>query len=282
MSIKTELLDLLQRICRLLPVPAVHRVYIPEPRPHEARHTEFGLVELADGSAGLYYAWLGESQQGMTRRYAEPVLRDLTPLALAQYLQREDDAGRSLGMAAVNAVSQFLFRQAGYTPPAAGDSMGALDLDATDHLGMVGYFPSLVDRLRQAGIRTTVLEKKTRFQGAQGSVRVSLDPDDLNDCNKVLCTAATLLNDSMDEVLQHTGGADTVVVVGPTAGFLPDPLFRRGVDAVGGTRILDAGAAISALQQDAGLGGCAQRYLIRRRDYPGGDALLDKAAGGTG
>ena len=277
MTVKTDLLALMEEICGRLEMAPVYRLYIPEPRPHASSHTEFGLVELEDGAAGLYYAWLGESQQGMGRRYSEEQLAGRHPLELARYLEADDDAGRSLGMAAINAISQSVFRRAGFTPPPAGDSMGSLALTGDDHLGMVGYFPSLVSRLREARIRTTVIERKTRFSGDNDLIRVSLDIDDLRECNKVLCTASTLLNDSIDQVLERTVNAGTVVVVGPTAGFLPDPLFRRGVSAVGGTRIQDAQAAIKALQQDRGLAEAAQRYLITRENYPGVEALLSEA-----
>jgi uncharacterized protein (DUF4213/DUF364 family) len=281
MSVKTDLLALMEEVCSRLDVAPVRRVYIPEPRPHASSHTEFGVVALEDGAAGLYYAWLGESQQGMPKRYSESELAGQHPLELAHFLEVDDDAGRSLGMAAVNAISQSVFRRAGFTPPPAGDSMGSLALTGDDHLGMVGYFPSLVERLQQSRIRTTVIERKTRFSGDNDVITVSLDIDDLQQCNKVLCTASALLNDSIDQVLEHTVKAKTVVVVGPTAGFLPDPLFRRGVTAVGGTRLLDAQAAIQALQQDRGLAETAQRYLIRRNDYPGSDALLRAAANQT-
>lgn len=279
MTVKKDLLALIDRICGRLKMAPVRRVYIPEPHPHASSHTEFGLVELEDGAAGLYYAWLGESQQGMGRFYSKEQLAGRHPLELAHYLEADDDAGRSLGMAAVNAISQSVFRRAGYTPPPAGDSMGSLALTRDDHLGMVGYFPSLVARLRDARIRTTVIERKTRFSGDNDLIAVSLDIDDLKKCNKVLCTASTLLNDSMDQVLERTVNAETVVVVGPTAGFIPDPLFRRGVSAVGGTRVVDAQAAIEALQQDRGLAGTTQRYLIRRVGYPGVEALLSEALG---
>jgi len=282
LTVKTDLLALMRRAEGVAAPPPVRRVYIPEPRPHVNAHTEFGLVELEDGSAGLYYAWLGESQQGMTRQFSERDLAGRPALTLTELLKADDDASRSLGMAAVNAISQYVFKRAGFTLETAADSMGSLALAGGDHLGMVGYFPSLVERLRDSGIRVTVIEKKSRFAGRDGNVTVSLDVEDLRACNKVLCTAATLLNDSIDEVLARTVGAEAVVIVGPTASFLPDPLFRRGVTAVGGTRILDAAAAIKALRKDRGLGKVASRYLITREAYPGADTLLGAVEGYEG
>ena len=272
----------MEHIARCLPLPAVSRVYIPEPQPHAGKHTEFGVVALADGAAGLYYAWLGETQKGMQGRYSEADFIGRPPLELVQLLKENDDAARSLGMAAVNAISRHVLRRAGYRPPPAADSLGGLDPGAGDHLGMVGYFPSLVARLGESGIRVTVIEKKTRFTSDSPLVTISSDISELGACNKVLCTAATLLNDSVDDVITHAENAEAIAVIGPTASFLPDPLFRRGVTAVGGTEITDAARAITALREDSGLKEVERRYLIRREDYPGVEILIDKATEKSG
>ena len=43
-------------------LPAVTLAYVPEPRREQTGEVEFGVIGLADGSAGLYYAWLGETR----------------------------------------------------------------------------------------------------------------------------------------------------------------------------------------------------------------------------
>jgi uncharacterized protein (DUF4213/DUF364 family) len=277
MSVKSELLGLIRRISDAIELPPVKHIYVPEPRPHVAEHTEFGVIELDDGAAGLYYAWLGESQKGMSRRFSSSRLVGSNVLDIACLLEEKDDAARSLGMAAVNAVSQSVFRRAGFHLDAAGDSMGALALKPEDHLGMVGYFPSLVARLKESGIRVSVIERKTHFFSDSDNITIGADIGELEACNKILCTASTLLNDSIDEVLTHTRRAEATVIVGPTASFLPDPLFRRGVIAMGGTEILDAEAAIGDLKADRGLAASSRKFLIRRADYPGIEALLISA-----
>ena len=276
-SVKAELLELVERVDNSLTLPGIKRVYIPEPRPHVAEHTEFGVMELADGSAGLYYAWLGESQKGMSTRFSVGELAGLRIPEIANFLDQNDDAARSLGMAAVNAITQCLFRRAGFRPGAAGDSMGALALKPDDHLGMVGYFPSLIARLKESGIRVSVIERKTHFVSDSDCITIGDDIGELEGCNKILCTASTLLNDSIDAVLAHTGHAEATVVIGPTAGFVPDPLFRRGVSAVGGTEVLDAGAAIEDLKNDRGLAASTRKFLIHHHNYPGIDALITSA-----
>ena len=56
----------------------------------------------------------------------------------------------------------------------------------------------------------------------------------LRTCNKVLCTGTTILNHSLDEILSCCSSDAFVSIIGPTAGYFPDPVFALGVDVVGG------------------------------------------------
>ena len=274
MSVKDELLDLVENMAGCIDLPPVEWVYIPEPDPGPGRHTEFGIVTLRDGCAGLYYAWLGASQKGMGSRYVPDGFRGSCPVELARFFSREDEADRSLGLAAINAITRHVFGNAGFTPGDAPDSMGILDIAADDQIGMVGYFPSLVKRLRADGIRLTVVEKKPQFHKRQHNFLVSADMQTLDSCNKVMITASTLLNDSIDEVLEFSLGAEKKVMIGPTAGFFPDPLFARGISAIGGSEIRNPEQARRRLSANQGLGESARKFLISTPDYPGLDGIM--------
>ena len=269
MSVKTELLNLVESVADSIDLPPVEWVYIPEPNPGPGRHTEFGIVALTDGSAGLYYAWLGASQKGMGSRYRPDEFSGRHPIDLARYCAGDDEADCSLGLAAINAITRYVFRQAEFTSDDAPDSMGILDIAATDHVGMVGYFPSLVKRLRNNGIRLTVIEKKRQFHKRQENFLVSADLQTLDGCNKVMITASTLLNNSIDEVLEYSRRAERRVMIGPTAGFFPDPLFARGISAIGGSEIRSAEQARRRLSANKGLGESARKFLLSAPVYPG-------------
>ena len=274
MFVKDELLSLVETVAEQVDLPPVAWVYIPEPDPGPGRHTEFGIVTLQDGSAGLYYAWLGDSQKGMGSRYQPDEFIGRHPVELARYCAGADEADCSLGLAAINAITRHVFRQADFTLGDTPDSMGILDISTTDHVGMVGYFPSLVKRLRNNGIRLTVIEKKTQFHKRQESFLVSADLQHLDGCNKVMITASTLLNNSIDEVLEYSRPAQRRVMIGPTAGFFPDPLFARGISAIGGSEISSPEMARQRLSANLGLGESARKFLLSAPDYPGLDRLM--------
>jgi uncharacterized protein (DUF4213/DUF364 family) len=271
-AVKAELIQLVEAVA--CDIPLIKQVYMPEPKPSPDKDSEFGIVVLDDDSCGLYYAWMGEAQTGMNERYADRDFAGMNPLELMQYFNSEHEADRSLGLAAINAVSQSIFRRANFPLDTASNSMGELDIRENDHVGMIGFFPSLVRRLREQNIRVTVIEKKLHLVQSDELVNVSLDASELLSCNKILSTASTLLNNSVDEILEYTKSAEVVVVVGPTAGFFPDPLFKRGVSAVGGSMIVDVELAISRLSSEQGLGDAARKYLIKKTNYPGAGKLF--------
>ena len=269
-------MSITERVSRKFTIPAIREIYMPEPRPSPEKDAEFGIVELEDGSAGLYYAWLGDSQRGMNERFDIDDIVGQNPLTLANsYLGRLEDE-RSLGLAAINAVTHSVLRQCGFSVNTAGNSLGGMKFKHDDYVGMVGYFPSLINKIRDMNINLTVIEKKSRFLMRDTDVEVTLDIKKLHLCNKIIVTAATMLNDTIDEVLGYTRQAEMVIVLGPTAGFFPDPLFERGVTAVGGSRIVDADVAINRLRNEKGLGDCARKYIIYKDAYPGIDRLIQR------
>ena len=268
----------MKRAAAATELPPVSQIYIPEPNPEQS-HTEFGVIMLADGSAGLYYAWLGESQRGMSNRYRQQEFIGKPALELVTLYESNDEADCSIGLAAISAITQCLYNRAGYTLKQAGNTMGNLEFLAGDHIGMVGYFPSLVRRLREQGIRLTVIEKKEKFRESGSLVNVTPEPGPLRACNKVIITASTLLNDSIDTILEFTAESKQTVVVGPTAGFFPDPLFARGVTALGGTAIVRPDVLIERLGRDQGMGDAANKYLIDKNEYPGIEPLISKCVG---
>jgi uncharacterized protein (DUF4213/DUF364 family) len=254
--------------------PAVRALHLPANAALGTKDGEFGALELEDGSIGLSYVLLGDTLSALQVAAPDAGLAGQDPLALASAWTEADPARRALGFAAVNALTRHLFDLAGYAPPAATDSLGGLDPRPGDHVGMVGLFPPLVPKVLAAGARLTVLERRADLAGPREGYEVTLDPATLAGCNKVLSTSTILLNASFDDILQAARGAQQLAIVGPGAGCLPDPLFRRGVTTLAGTWITDPAGLVAALASGAAWGANARKFALRREDYPGLAALL--------
>jgi len=264
--------QLAERIAARLGGPRVRALHLPPPS--AGKDAEFCALELEDGAIGLSYIRLAGTEAALRERYGTSDLRGVEAAALAQDFAAADPVARTLGMAAVNALSQSLFTHAGWQPSASGDPLGAIDPQPGEHIGMIGLFAPLVPAILNAGARLTVLELKPELVREEGALRVTLDPAALRDCGKVLSTCTVLLNDTLDEVLAGCRHARYFVLVGPTAGCVPDPLFERGVHALGGRRVVDRERFLDAFRSGGKWGPHAAKYVLAREDYPGVEALL--------
>lgn len=277
MLIADELIEHAQRIAQSIELPVIEEIILPKPVCADIHDAEFAAICLRDGSMGFFYTLLDDTMQRLQGEVDAEAWRGRSPLELARQYAGADPLSRSMGLGAISAISQHLFRRSGYGLDTQTNSMARMAFAPADHVGMVGYFPPLVERLRAQGTRLSVIEKKPDLVQAGEDFQVILDPAVLRDCNKVLCTAATLLNDSLDQILAHCGGAERVAVIGPTAGCLPDPLFARGVHAVGGSRVAEPALLKQRLRDQLEWSDAVEKYTIEREGYPGLERLLIRA-----
>ena len=277
MSAAGELLALLQRAFERRAAPRVRALHLP-PTPWNGRKDgEFGAIELDSGALGLSYLLLDDTLARIGPEGAGVAGADALQLA-QRWIDGSTPAQRALGFAAVNALSRELMDRAGYAPPDAPDSIGGLDPQPGEAVGMVGFFPPLARQVVARGATLTVLELRADLAGAHDGFRVTLDRTDLAPCTQVLSTSTVLLNHTLDDVLAACTSARQLVLVGPGAGCLPDPLFARGVTALGGTWIEDAAAFTGALASGGKWSAAARKVLLARDDWPGADALIAAAA----
>jgi hypothetical protein len=268
---------LAERIAARLGSPRVRALHLPPGQAATVKDAEFCAIELEDGSFGFSYVLVGAVEPLLRVYPAAGRFAGMEAALLARGFGGKDPAAKALGFAAINALSQCLFSRANWVPAAAGDSLGAIEPKSGEHIGMIGLFPPLVSRVNEAGARLTVLELRPELAGEHADFRVTLDPADLATCDKVVSTCTVMLNDTLDAVLAACRNAGHFAIVGPTAGCLPDPLFGRGVDTIGGRRVVDAKGFRDAFCRGEKWGSFARKYVITRPDYPGLDWLLDRA-----
>ena len=276
-TLTEELVAIAGRIARELDAPRVARVLVPAEGGRPDHHASFCAVQLADGSTGLAYVLVDGARRALQGVDAA-ALAGARAETLAEALTGPDAGGRSLALAAVNALGRHLLDRAGFTPDPAASSLGSLALGPGDRLGMVGFFPPLVRQARDAGVDLTVLELKEELVQRTPGLEVTLDPARLAGCAEVVCTSTTLLNGSLEALLAHARGCREFVLLGPSAGCPPDPLFARGVTATGGAWVVDADALFARAARGERWGDAARKFSLRRAAWPGLEALLRKAA----
>ena len=276
MTFATDLIAELQRATAGRPVPRVRALHLPPPEAAESRNGEFCALELDDCALGLSYVLLGGILPRLAGSDDPHTIVGMDALQLArEFAAPTAGAGgdaeirRTLGFAAANALSRTVMERMGFAPPRAIDSIGGIDPQPGDHVGMVGLFTPLLKQVTAAGAQLTVIELNPDYAGHYEGYRVTLDAAALEDCNKVLSTSTILLNHTVDDMLAHCRKAQRIVLIGPSAGCLPEPLFARGVTVVGGSWITDRAGFIDALCRGESWSGFAYKFALAAADWPG-------------
>jgi uncharacterized protein (DUF4213/DUF364 family) len=137
---------------------------------------------------------------------------------------------------------------------------------------MVGAFEPLIRRLKDLpGVDLSVIERKSSSLGDDEMkfyVPAELAQDVLPRCTTVIITGASIANGTFEGLLAHVDPTARLIVTGPTSSFLPDALFRRRVDIVGGVIVSDSDCAIDMLSEGAAayqlFGVCIRKINILR------------------
>ncbi|WP_336022311.1 Rossmann-like domain-containing protein [Halobellus salinisoli] len=175
---------------------------------------------------------------------------------------------RALGTATMNALSAPLvdWRR--------GDPMALLS-DDVGRIATVGLFTPAFRKFDDIEVRVIERERVDDVPDPAG-VRVrTFTPADtasaMTGAEVVFVTGSTFIYGGIEAYLEAAPTSATVVVIGATASFLPEPLFAAGVDVVAGARVTDVAGVRTALREgacgtdlhDAGL---TKVYVAREND----------------
>lgn len=278
--VATALLQQLEAIAQRHPAPKVRCLHVPNRPATAGEHdAEFCAIELEDGAFGLSYVLLGDTLASLVRAHGGGALplAGAEPLALARRLQGGSEVERAIALAAINALTDSVWRRVGYEPPPAGNSLGDVVLGPQDQLGMIGFFPPLVQRVAEAGGRLAVVEMNAEMVERQRerypNITIGLDRALLAPCNLVVGTSTMLLNHTLDAMLAAAPNAQRFAVIGPSAGLWPDALFERGVTLLGGTRVTDPAAFSAAMAAGESWSAATRKFAIARDGWPGWRAM---------
>ncbi len=273
MTISSEYQVILNDIANRVQIPLIKEIVVPTVD-EKAKKSNFAAVILEDNSIGIFFIALTQEVKKQILKIDSKEYKDTSPMDLVKDFTSNNLYKKSLSMGAINAISQFIFKETNFSFDHTSDSLGLLNINEKDIVGMVGFFPPLVKKIEERGNKLVIIELKEDLVKKEKNWVVTLDPTNLEDCNKVLLTSTTILNDTIDDILKFCSNAEKTSIIGPTAGFLPDPLFKRGINVVGGTRIINAKGFLHNIRNNIRWGSTTKKYSITREKYGGYLELL--------
>ena len=276
MLISDEFREIIKKLSDKFPIPKISQIFFPhysESKP--SKKEKFMAMGLESGAVGLSYTLMPEQHEEEYSNLKETEFIGQIPVDIAlEFGRSKDPIINMLGLAAINSISQHILKITKYNLDFTTNSLGLFSISKADHVGMVGLFNPLLPIIEQSGAELIVIEKKEKLIKRFPELNITLDPRELRHCNKILCTAATILNNTLDEVISNCPDNAKVSVIGPTAGFLPDPLFRRKIDVLGGTFIDNDAQFFKNLRQKKRWGLTTKKYCFQRKNYQGFQSML--------
>jgi len=270
MSLKDEFRMMVTDLTATYSIPPITNIFFPPfctgGQPKEA---EFMALKLAGGATGISYVLLPDEKKEDYTALQPSDFVGQNPRGYALEFGNDDPVKEMISLAAINAICQQVMRQTNFPCDSATDSLGLLSVRAGDKLGMVGLFFPLIKSIKRAGADLVIIEKNEHLIQKYPELPITLDVSKLSTCNKVLCTSTTILNNSLDAILGHCAPDALVSIIGPTAGFFPDPLFNRGVDVVGGRVVNDGDLFLQLLREQKRWGAATQKICFQKKKYKG-------------
>ena len=229
---------LIDEICeRLLPAAANHRV----------ADVRIGLgytaVLLDNGRCGLAFTFRQESGGGCCALKEAGTLAGRSATELVVKAKALDVIAAAVGLATINALIE---------PPApvGGDVLDLVAVEKTDTVGMVGYFGPLVEPLRKTAKALHIIERRSDLE--RSVLPEQAAGDILPRCQIVILTATSLLNRTLDGLLDHCGNAREIVLLGPSTPLLPKVFAARGVTLLLGVEVIDPVQAMRVISEGGG------------------------------
>lgn len=177
--------------------------------------------------------------------------------SLAKYARSPVALRRAVGVATLNALSALALDR--HEVPGARvlpgvDALEAAAVKPTDAVAMVGAFVPFIKTLKGHVASLRVIDKHAEALKADEKAlwcAPERAAEVLSQADVVIMTGSTLVEGGTDSVLAAARGARRIVMAGPTASPWPPTFFARGVDVLGGIRVLNG----PKLLEIAGQGG---------------------------
>lgn len=214
------------------------------------RDVRIGLVYTAvlldNGQLGVAYTFRGDSKAGCS------VFKGFRPLVgkkaseILVMLDSTDRVESAVALATSNALSNIMNQD-----PLEGDTLEYLDIHPEDNVAMVGYFAPLVPLLKKRAGSLKIFEQ------------IDLATDDLlpekdlyrqlPHCQVAVITSTSIVNHTIDAVLNAARTCREVVLLGASTPILPEVFADTPVKILSGVVVTDNEEIMRIVSEGGGM-----------------------------
>ena len=174
-------------------------------------------VRLDNGNIGLAWTALNDSGSCTHESRAGKLAGSPASELLEMLSNKLKPLARTIGLATANALV------AGLPHPESGkkDALDMVNIQADDHVVMVGFFGPVIPKLKQTDCKLDILELKN---DKPGTISPEEGKEALASCSVAIITATSIVTGTFDDLLAGLGKPRAVIVLGPSTIMYP-PVF---------------------------------------------------------
>lgn len=242
----------------------------------------FTGVVLNTGHSGVAFTPIGDMPEAVccpktaARMPESGKLRGRDAKNVAHFALSPNVLKSSLGVAAINALSHFVWQELGpegYEVVMDRDAIEGINFAKCGSVALVGAFTPFIRQLKEVGADFVILEKNPdALKGDELKLYRPAEaaPEVLPKSDTVIITGTAIVNHTIDGILSRIRPESLVVIAGPTASMIPTAFFKRGVDILGGIRVTKPDVALRILAEAGSgyhlFGKCADKIsFVRKR-----------------
>ncbi|MFO7930159.1 MAG: Rossmann-like domain-containing protein [Thermodesulfobacteriota bacterium] len=206
----------------------------------------YTAVMLQDGSTGLAGTPLRHVRHGCTVFDRMLPLTGANACDLLELLESKDPLETAAGLATANALSNI-----GRPGIDTGDVLDFVNLDETDHVGMVGNFAPLAGGIKNSGAGLTIFEQIESPE--KGMLPAAKIPEVLPECSVCLLTATSIINHTFDSIIEFASDCRSVVLLGASTPLVPEVFAHTPVTCLSGVLVTRPGEILHIVSCGGGM-----------------------------
>ncbi|MFX1295023.1 MAG: Rossmann-like domain-containing protein [Promethearchaeota archaeon] len=211
---------------------------------------------LEDGSCGMCFSVFNQESLD-SHKYIKNVKspKNLDIIKLLQFVENlENNLERIIGISVLNAVSQHILKQEmkNYYVTFDTHPIEHIQFKMTDRVVMIGAIRSFLPKLHELVNNFVVIDNRFNDNNFPNVKNPETTKEQLHQADIVFITGSALANNTLESLLKEIKVAKEIAVVGPTAGFLPEPLFDRGVTILSSMQALQPDKVLQIISENGG------------------------------
>jgi len=204
-------------------------------------------VLLSDGHLGLAYTFKSPHSNTCCVRIESGSFKGKRATEVIRCSLSDNLLESSIGIATINALANQTVEEV-----IEGDVLDIVTFHPSDTVGMIGFFGPLVGPLR-ASVKSLFIFEEKDMPHTPDVYPSARTVEILPQCDVIIISATTLINKTMEPLLQLSKNARETIILGATTPLIPRTFISRGITMLSGVVVVDTAKVLRVISEGGGM-----------------------------